>query len=124
MAEEQVQSALSDRIKWAVVSTLFIAGVAANYYFSAIATPLRLIGWLLMVCVLGLIAVQTIKGKQVWDFGKQAQVELRKVNWPTRQETVKVTMVVVLMVFIVALFVWMMDSCLLWVMELLTGRRG
>jgi preprotein translocase subunit SecE len=122
--KEYVTSNQSDTFKWALVGTLFLAGVGANFYFSDIAIPIRLIGWLILTCVLGLLALQTNQGKRAWEFGKLAQVELRKVNWPSRDETIKVTLVVMLMVFVVAIFIWLMDSSLIWVMEFLTGRRG
>jgi preprotein translocase subunit SecE len=51
-----------------------------------------------------------------------AQNEVRRVVWPTRQETVQTTLAVVLMVFLVGIFLWLLDMILLWAIQLLTGQ--
>ena len=55
---------------------------------------------------------------------KEAQLEVRKVVWPTRQETVRMTLIVVLMVVTVAAFLWVLDAGLSWLVQWLTGQEA
>ena len=113
-----------DAFKWAIIIILIAAGVWANYHYSQIDWPIRLIGWIVLAAVLLAIASQTAGGRQAWEFSKGARAELRKVVWPTRQETIQTTMVVVGMVVLMALILWGIDSFLLWIMSMLTGGRS
>jgi preprotein translocase subunit SecE len=122
---KQEDSALKfDRFKWAMVWLLLGSGLAANYYFSSQVWAVRLIGWLILMCILAVIAGQTAKGRQALQFAREARMEMRKVVWPTRQETTQTTLVVALMVVVTALLLWGVDSILLWAMSFLTGQRG
>ena len=60
------------------------------------------------------VALQTEKGAAAWDLAKEARVEVRKVVWPTPQETTQTTLIVVVVVLIVALMLWGIDSGLSW----------
>lgn len=113
-----------DGLKWSLFWLLFFIGVGANFYYAKVALSLRLIVWLALVAVLISIAFYTRLGRKGWEFAQEARAEMRKVVWPTRDETVKVTMVVVAMVVVVALILWGIDSVLLWIMGWLTGQRG
>ena len=62
-----------------------------------------------------------MSGQKVWVFAKQSRMELRKVVWPTRQETIQTTMIVVAMVVVMALVLWGVDSILTWAITWLTG---
>ena len=113
-----------DSIKWFLI-VLFIAGIVfANIFLSEQATALRLL-WNLIasLIVLGIFSV-TEKGKLAWHFAKDARVELRKVVWPTRQETIHSTILIIVVVIITALFLWGVDSILLWLISFVTGQRG
>jgi len=111
-------------LKWILVIVLIVAGVWANYYYSQIDWPIRLAGWIVLACITLGISSQTVAGHKAWEFSKGARGELRKVVWPTRQETVQTTMVVVGMVVLMALILWGIDSILLWLVGWLTGQRG
>src|SRR6185312_11438394 len=87
-----------DALKWLLVVVLLVAGIVANSYFASYATPLRAIGWLVLMALTALIAYQTAGGKRTWGFLQDAHIELRKVVWPTRSETVQTTLVVIGMV--------------------------
>lgn len=113
-----------DVIKWLVVVLLIAAGVWANYYYSQLDWALRLAGWIVLICVVVAIILQTAVGEKTWVFAKDAQRELRKVVWPTRQETIQTTMVIIGMVVLMALILWGIDSILLWIISWLTGQRG
>ena len=68
--------------------------------------------------VAGLIALQTTKGAAFWALVKGSRTEIRKVVWPTRQETVQTTMIVVVFVVLVALLLWGLDAFLGWLVSL------
>ncbi len=113
-----------DWLKWLVVAILFIAGLVANYYYSTQPWPLRLLGWLALLGIMAAVALQTSQGKAALDFARESRMELRKVFWPTRQETTQTTLFVAVMVIILALILWVIDSGLMWVIGWLTGQRG
>ena len=113
-----------DSLKWGVVVLLIAAGLWANYHFSQVEWSLRLAGWIVLSCILAFIMLQTAAGSKAWLFVKQARGELRKVAWPTRQETIQTTIIIVCMVIVTSLILWGIDSILLWIVELLTGQRG
>jgi preprotein translocase subunit SecE len=113
-----------DWLKWLIVIVLIVAGLVANYYYSQQPWPLRLLGWLFLLGVAGGIAALTRQGKQVINFARESRMELRKVVWPTRQETVQTTLVIGAVVIILALVLWFIDGVLVWAVGWLTGQRG
>jgi len=113
-----------DMFLWLVVAALIAGGIVANFYFSTFSLAVRLVGWIVLAAILVGIALQTNFGKTSWNFIKEARMEMRKVTWPTRQETVQTTLVVVAMVVIVALILWGIDAFLLWGVGTLTGHTG
>ena len=98
-----------------------IAGIAANYYFVHQPLPLRLAGWIVLSALLLLIIFQTHQGQKAWKFYKEARIELRKVVWPTRQETLHMTLMVIVMVIVLSVLLWVIDSGLMWAISKLTG---
>lgn len=111
-------------IKWVVIIALIVAGIIANGYLATQPAALRLAGWVVLLVVALLIAYQTVQGQQVWFFLQEARTELRKVVWPTRPEIIQTTLIVIAVVAVMALFLWGVDSTLLWLVGLLTGQRG
>ncbi|WP_043768434.1 preprotein translocase subunit SecE [Algiphilus aromaticivorans] len=65
---------------------------------------------------------QTANGRTAWGYLVGARIEMRKTTFPTRQESVQTTLLIAVVVLIVALFLWGLDSFLLWAVQLLTGR--
>lgn len=113
-----------DALLWLIIVILVIGGIAANSYYNQVAGALRAAGGIVLVVIILAIASITTQGKQSWIFIKAARTELRKVVWPTRQETVQTTLVVVAMVLVTALILWGLDSFFLWAISWLTGQRG
>ena len=99
-----------DGMKWAVVVLLLIGGIVANTYFSQVAWAIRTAAGLVLVALMLLLLFQTAKGRVFWAFVQGARIELRKVVWPTRQETIQTALVVVVMVVIAALILWGLDT--------------
>lgn len=107
--------------KWTIVLALIVLGLFGNYHFSDQSLLVRVAG----VCVASLlalgVALQTNNGKRFWRFAMDARIELRKVVWPNRQETVQTTMMVLGVVAIISLILWGVDAVLLRVIAWLTG---
>lgn len=120
--DQKIQIRKLDPVLWIIVAFLLIAGIVVNHYFvSGIASALRIIGWIALLGIEIYIVSRTSQGFRLWKFIKDARIELLKVVWPTRQETVQVTMVVVALVIAMALILWGVDSILLWALSKLTG---
>ncbi len=81
----------------------------------------RVLGLLAAFGLAGLIILQTEKGRYFWSFFQDAQIEVRKVVWPSRQETIQTTLIVIAMVIVVAFFMWLMDMFLSWSIGTLMG---
>ncbi len=113
-----------DIIKWLLVALLLGTGIVGFYYFEEQSLLLRVVSLLGVVGVAIFVALQTDKGRRTKDFLQQTHIEVRKVVWPTRQETIQMTGIVLLMVLLVSLIIWMMDSLLFWLVRLFTGQGG
>jgi preprotein translocase subunit SecE len=114
----------ADRIKLLLAVLALAAGIGGYYYLGDKAMLLRVVVLLGALIVTVAIAMQTTIGRSAWAFAKEAQVELRKVVWPSRKETVQVTLLVVAMVVIASLFLWIVDWGLLAAVKALTGQRS
>ena len=111
-------------LKWTIVFLIVIGGIVANTYFNEVAWELRAAAGIVLMALAILTAFQTTTGHLVWSFMKGARIELRKVVWPTRQETIQTTLVVVAMVVFAALVLWGIDTIFFWLVGWLTGQRG
>ncbi len=124
--ESQVVDAGStrkDSLLLVVATALFAGGLFAFYYFDpALATVVRLLILLAAFGASAAIAYQTQTGRDVWDSISGARTELRKVIWPTKRESVQTTFMIAVVVLIMALLMWGLDSTLLYGVEILTGR--
>ncbi len=100
-----------DGLKWLVVVLLVIGGAIANAKYS-LDFPLlyRVIALLALGAVAVLVAVNTAKGDSFWELLKASQVEIRKVVWPSRQETIQTTLIVVAVVIVMAIILWLLDT--------------
>jgi len=113
-----------DAFLWGIVVLLMILGFVANYYFVQQPLPLRIVGWLILIGILLALALRTSRGQKTWKFFRESRNELRKVTWPSRQETLQTTAIVVLIVILFAIFMWGVDTFLMWAISWLTGQRG
>ena len=121
---EESKGSARNSILWLLIVVLLGAGIWAYYYFGQIAWSLRAAAALVLICVLAGIASQTTQGERLWGFAKSARTELRKVVWPTRQETVQTTLLIIAMVIVMALLLWGVDTVLMWAVSWLSGQRG
>ncbi|AQZ32183.1 preprotein translocase subunit SecE [Pseudomonas sp. LPH1] len=110
-----------DLVKWLVVAALVVVGVVGNQYFSAEPVLYRVLGLVALGAVAAFVAFQTARGQAFAVLLKEARVEIRKVVWPTRQETMQTTLIVVAVVLVMALLLWGLDSLLGWLVSLIVG---
>lgn len=110
-----------DSGKWFVTLLLVAVGVAGNSYFAEESLLYRVLALLLLAAAAGFVALQTAKGRAFFTLFKEAKVEIRKVVWPTRQETVQTTAIVVVVVLLTALALWAIDSLLSWMVSGVIG---
>ena len=120
----QVEASVNifDVVKQVFSIVFVIAGVAAFYYFSDIKLIYRVLGLLAIFGgVIGMLAT-TVWGEGISRFISDSKVEVRKIVWPTREETTRTTLLVFAMVSIVSLVLWLLDTFLFWGVRLLTGQ--
>lgn len=112
-----------DGLKWCTVALLLVGAVVGNYFAGEADAHFlaRLVGVIfLVVAALGVAAVTT-KGKTFISFAKEAQIEVRKVVWPTRQEAMQTTFIVLAVSAIAALILWGLDGILVRLVAFITG---
>jgi preprotein translocase subunit SecE len=110
-----------DGLKWAVVVLLVAGGVVGNAYYADQSLLYRVLALVGVALVAALVAVQTTQGRAFWELIGEARVEIRKVVWPSRQETTQTTLVVLALVFVVSLILWGLDSGLGWIVSSVIG---
>jgi preprotein translocase subunit SecE len=118
----ETSSSLVDRLKWVVAIAILIGAIAAFYHFAEQSVLFRVIGLLAAAALSGAILSQTDQGRAAWAFVREANVERRKVVWPTRKETTQTTGIVIAMVTLVALFLWALDSILSVLIRMVLGQ--
>lgn len=98
-----------DTLKLAVSGTVLAASVLAFYIFSDLALLYRVLAIVAAVVVAAGISLTTERGRSFAGFMQDARTEVRKMVWPTRIETLQTTAVVLVVVIILALFLWLVD---------------
>ena len=110
---EQSTSAI-DTFKIMTALLVLIAGVVGFYYFEDQSQLLRVLGMLAVAAIAFAIAATSEPGRRGLGFVRESRVEVRKVVWPTRQETLQTTIAVLFMVILVAIMLWLFDMFLGW----------
>jgi preprotein translocase subunit SecE len=112
-----------DVAKLVLAGMVIVAGLVGYYYFSERPLYYRVIGIIIDVLVALFLVSKTEIGRLSLSFIRESQMEVRKVVWPTRQETVQSTLMVCVLVFIVGIFLWLLDMLLFWGIGFLTGQK-
>ena len=123
-AKTEIEPGLFDAAKLALAAAVLLGGIVSYYYFDGESMLLRVVGVLVALILATVIAFQSVQGKELWNFIQGSRLEMRKVVWPTRQETLQTTLTVMVFALILGIFFWMLDLFLLWVTRLLTGQGG
>jgi preprotein translocase subunit SecE len=101
------------RIGWVGVALVTLIAFFLTYYYH-FSAPIKALIWLLWFVFTLVLGFFTPEGKQLFAFGKEAKIELQKVVWPNRQETIQTTTIVMAMVGITGFVLWAIDSMMLW----------
>jgi preprotein translocase subunit SecE len=110
-----------DLAKWLVSLTLVVGGIYGFYHYAQYPMLYRVLALLPVVGLALWIAVLTTGGAAFWDLVKQARLEIYKVVWPTRPETIQTTLIVVAVVFLMAIILWLLDMFFGWLASLIIG---
>ena len=115
------QSAMMNVLLWCAVVLCFLGGLVANYvYLPTLSVYLRVAGWIILLIIMLGLALLTQQGKKVHRFSKDARAEMRKVHWPSRQETIQTTLLVVAMVVVAGIALWGIDALFMWAVNFVT----
>jgi preprotein translocase subunit SecE len=99
----------ADKLKLILAVLIVAGGIGGFYYFDDKPALIQVAVMLAAVVLAVIIAAQTEFGRGTWEFAKGARLELRKVVWPARKETMQVTLIVFVMVILVAVYMWVID---------------
>ena len=115
---------MADTIKLIVAAILVAAGVAGYYALGDAALILRILAVLAGIAAGIAVAAFSQQGREFIVFAREAVVETKKVVWPTRKETIQTTAAVFGFVVVMALFLWVSDKTLEWVLyDLVLGWK-
>jgi len=121
---EAEQSSKLDILKFIIAIALLVGGIVQFYYFEEESQLYRVLGLLGFAAVALGFVYSTRLGHSLWQFARDARTEVRKVIWPTRQETMQTTFMVIVMVLIMGIMLWLIDMVLRWAVMYLTGQGG
>lgn len=119
IAKEENKVSPSDVPKWIVAILLVAIAVIGNQYFSAEPILYRVLGVLVLATGAAFVALKTTKGTAFSTLVKEARAEIRRVVWPTREETTQTTLIVLAVVLVMSLLLWGLDSLLGWLVSLI-----
>jgi preprotein translocase subunit SecE len=122
-AQTEATNPKLDVVKFVLALGLLGAGLAGFYYYAAYPLAYRVMAIIVDVIAVLAILATTQLGKSSIAFMGESRAEVRRVIWPTRQETVQSTLVVVVLVLVVGIFLWLLDMLLFWGIGLLTGQK-
>ena len=119
---EQSESGVFDIVKLVIAAAAIFGGLYSYYFYEFdVALPLRVLMVLGGTGVGIAIAMTSTQGQRLWHFIQGSRVEIRKVVWPTRQETTQTAIAVFVFTLIMAVFFWLLDSGLLWLTRRFVG---
>ena len=113
-----------DTAKLVAAIAILVGSIAAFYTLTTYPLAVR---WGIVLVSLGaaaFVALQSAQGRAFWQFVQGSRIELRKVVWPTRQETLQTTLVVFVAILAMGVFFWILDWALGSVTRALTGHGG
>jgi preprotein translocase subunit SecE len=126
MAEVQTPAGASAKDTALMILSLgvLLLGIVAFYWYDELALPFRIAMVVAGVAAAGGLGWFTWYGREFWQFAIAARIELRKVVWPEREETIKTTYVVFIFAVVMGVFFWLLDMGLTFLTRLLGGQTG
>jgi preprotein translocase subunit SecE len=113
-----------DNVWWILILALFVGAIGGSYYFSSHSLLLRVVGLLVCAAIAIAMTLKTNFGLKIWTQWLEVVQEVRRIHWPTRQETLQTTAAVLAMVVAMGILLWTADFALLKVVKWLTGYWG
>ena len=113
-----------DALKMVLAAAALLGGVVIYYWFGEQPVALRVLAVLAGLAAGVAILYWSQPGRSLWDYVQASRVELRKMVWPTRQETWRTTLVVFVFVLALGVFFWLVDMMLAWGARHVTGQGG
>ncbi len=110
-----------DKVKVTAAALLVVAGVAASVYLASSPAIVRLGVIILGFLLAGAVAFTSESGKRFYAYCQDSIAETKKVVWPERKEALQTTGVVALFVIVMAIFLWIVDALLVWLVRFLIG---
>ena len=120
-AETPDSSSAADTMKWVVAFVLLAAAVVGNYLYGELSVVIRAAGVVVLIAAALGVAATTTKGKAAIYFSKESRMEIRKLVWPTRQETMQTTLIVLAVCIVMSLVLWGIDGIMVRLVSLATG---
>ena len=118
---DQSEGSFLDTIKLLISAGVLVGGLYSYYYFLEVSLPLRVLMVLGGLAAGIAIAMTSTQGQRLWAFIQGSRIEIRKVVWPSREETTRTAIAVFIFTLIMALFFWALDSGLLWLTRKAVG---
>ncbi len=120
--ETETTAGPMDTVLLALASLVVVASLVAYYYFEATPVVVRALGIIASLGVAAALLYRTQLGRFLWQFFQGSRAEIRKVIWPTRQETTQTTLAVFLFLLVLGVFFWGLDLVLLLITRAITGQ--
>ncbi len=117
---KEISSTL-DTLKMATAVAILLMSIFSFYYFPELSVLIRVLIVIFSVVMSLLIFFKTQRGLIFWEFLQGSRVEMRKVVWPTKQETIKTTLTVFVFVLVLGIFFWLLDFLLLYITTSITS---
>ena len=114
-------STVADTLKLMTSVSILFASIVSFYYFSEVSVLIRALVIIFSLVISLLIFFRTQRGIIFWQFLQGSRVEMRKVVWPTKQETLQTTLTVFIFVLILGIFFWLLDFILLYITTSITS---
>ncbi len=117
---KEISSTL-DTLKMATAVAILLMSIFSFYYFPELSVLIRVLVVIFSVVMSLLIFFKTQRGLIFWEFLQGSRVEMRKVVWPTKQETIQTTLTVFVFVLVLGIFFWLLDFLLLYITTSITS---
>lgn len=119
--ETEQESGQFDVAKLGLAVIAIVAGIGAFYYYADQSLLMRVIGLLVVLLIAVGLVYTTNLGQSFWHFAQGSKIELKKIVWPTKKETMQTTLIVAVMVLFVGILLWIFDGLLMWGIGYITG---
>ncbi|MEM7054216.1 MAG: preprotein translocase subunit SecE [Pseudomonadota bacterium] len=114
-----------DIVLWILFALILGAGIYGFIYFdNQVMDLVRIVGLLVVIGIACAVAFRTLHGRQLFDYFREADIERRKVVWPTRQETTQTTLIVIAVTIVIGIMLFIMDTIFGFLVRRLIGIGG